>query len=131
MRSLLGSFEREVILLRIDHVVLGPGDAAQNRARRELLGVQAHAAHDLLDDCLLVVLVVDGKGAGQPFVANLEGLNVAPQNAHAERVEGGDQGLGQRGVVQQPVDALAHLLGGLVGEGDGQNGVGRDAFFAG
>ncbi len=27
-------------------------------------------------------------------------------------------------------DALAHLAGGLVGEGDGEDGVGRDAFLA-
>jgi hypothetical protein len=37
--------------------------------------------------------------------------------------------LRQRGVVELPVHALAHLLGGLVGEGDGQDGVGRDAFL--
>ena len=126
----VGILGAEVILLRIDHVVLGPGDAAQNRARGELLGVQAHALHDLLDDGLLVVLVVDGKGAGQAFLANLERLDVAAQDAHAKRVEGAEQRLGQRGVVQQPVDALGHLAGGLVGEGDGQNRVRRDAFLA-
>ena len=110
-------------------MILGPGDAAENRARGELLGVQPHAAHDLLDDALLIVLVVDGKGASESLVAHLESFNVAAQNAHAERVESGDQRLGQRGVAQQPVNALAHLAGGLVGEGDGQNRVGRDAFL--
>ncbi len=47
-----------------------------------------------------------------------------------KRVEGADQRLGQRGVAEQPVDALAHLAGGLVGEGDGQDGVRRDALLA-
>ena len=126
----VGILGGEVVLLRIDHVVLGPGDAAQNGARGELLGVEAHAAHDLLDDGLLVVFVVDGEGAGQALVADLEGLDVAAQEAHAERVEGGDERLGQRGVAEQPVDALGHLAGGLVGEGDGEDGVGGDAFFA-
>jgi len=32
-------------------------------------------------------------------------------------------------MAQQPVNALAHLAGGLVGEGDGQNGVRRDALL--
>ena len=39
-------------------------------------------------------------------------------------------GLASEEWSEQPVNALAHLAGGLVGEGDGQNGVGRDAFFA-
>ena len=90
----VGVLGAEVILLRIDHVVLGPGDAAEDGARGELLGVEPHAAHDLLDDGLLVVLVVDGEGAGEPLaIAHLQSLDVAAQDAHAERVEGGDQGL--------------------------------------
>ena len=39
-------------------------------------------------------------------------------------------GLASEEWLQQPVDALGHLAGGLVGEGDGQDGVGRDAFLA-
>ncbi len=99
-------------------------------ARRHLLGVEPHALHDLLDDALLVVFVENGKGAGQALVADFQRFDVAAQNAHAERVEGGDQRLGQRRVAQQPVHALGHLAGGLVGEGDGQDGVGRDVFLA-
>ncbi len=111
-------------------MILGPGDAAQNRARGKLLGVQAHALHNLLDDGLLVVLVVDGKGAGEALVADPEGFNVAAEDAHAKGMKGSDQGLGQRGVAEQAVDALAHLCGGFIGEGDGQNGIGCDALFA-
>ena len=85
----VGVLGAEVVVLRIDHVVFGPGDAAENGARRELLGVEAHAAHDLLDDALLVVFIVDGEGACEAVVADLEGLDVAAQDAHAERVEGG------------------------------------------
>ena len=71
-------------------MALGPTDAAQNRARRKLLGVQAHAAHDLLDDGLLVVLIVDGKGAGQALPVDPQGLDVTPQNANAKRVKGAE-----------------------------------------
>ena len=38
----------EEIILRIDHVILGPRDTAQHGARGELLGVEPHALHDLL-----------------------------------------------------------------------------------
>ena len=38
-------------------------------------------------------------------------------------------GLATRGVADQALDALGHLGGGLVGEGDGQDGIGRDALF--
>ena len=82
-------FGAEEIILRIDHVVLGPGDAAQHGARRELLGVEPHAPHDLLDNALLIVLVEDGEGAREALAAHLERFNVAAQDAHAKRVEGG------------------------------------------
>jgi len=80
----------------------------------ELLGVEAHAAHDLLDDSLLIVLVKDGKGAGEPLIAHLESLNVTAQNAHAERMEGGDERLGKRGVTKQPVYTFAISLAALL-----------------
>ncbi len=35
------------------------------------------------------------------------------------------QRLGERAAADQVLDALGHLGGGLVGEGDGQDGVGR------
>ncbi len=65
----------------------------------------------------------------RPDAANFQVLNVAPQNAHAKGVKGGDQRLGQRRVAQQPVNAFGHFAGSLVGKGYGQDGVGRDAFF--
>ena len=39
-------------------------------------------------------------------------------------------GLASERVAEQLVHALGHFAGGLVGEGDGQDGVGRDAFLA-
>ena len=32
-------------------------------------------------------------------------------------------------MAEKAVDALAHFVGGLVGEGDGEDGVGGDALF--
>ena len=66
----------------------------------------------------------------RPFAANFQRFDVAAQDAHAERVEGGDERLGERRMAEQLIDALGHLAGGLVGEGDGEDGVGRDAFLA-
>ena len=80
-----------------------------------------------LDDGLLIGLVVDGEGAGEALVADAEGFDIAAQHADAEAVEGGDAWVGERGVAEDFFDALGHLLGGLVGEGDGEDGVGRDA----
>ena len=77
-------------------MVFGPGDAAKDGARRELFGIEAHTAHDLLHDRLLVVFIVDGEGAGEAVVADFESFNIAAQNAYAERVEGGDERLGER-----------------------------------
>ncbi len=111
-------------------MALGPGDFAQHGARGQLLCIQSHALHDLLDNALLVVLVINRKGAGQALVAHLQGFDVAAQNADAERVEGAQERLGQRGVVEQPVHAGSHFGCCLVGEGEGQDGVRRDAFFA-
>ena len=65
----------------------------------------------------------------RPFAVDLQRLDVAAQHAHAQRVKGGDQRLGQRRMPQQPVHALAHLAGGLVGKGNGENRIGRHALF--
>ena len=108
-------------------MVLGPGDLRQHHARRELLVVEAHAPHRGLHHSLLVGLVIDGKALCQPFVADAQRFDIAAQHAHAERVKGGDERLGQRGVADELFNALGHLGGGLVGEGDGEDGVRRDS----
>ena len=55
-----------------------------------------------------------------------EPAGVAPQDAHAGRVERAHPHLaGHR--ADQRLDPLAHLVGGLVGEGDGEDGEGADA----
>jgi hypothetical protein len=124
-----GVFGAEEVILRIDHVVFGPGNAAQDGARGELLGVKAHALHDLLDEAGLIVLIEDGEGAGEALVTDFQGFDVAAEDAHAKGVESGDQGLGERGVAEQLFDTLGHFAGGLVREGDGEDGVGRDVLL--
>ena len=69
------------------------------------------------------------KARVSPWPAGLEHFDVAAQNAHAQRVESGDQRLRERRVAEQPIHALGHFAGGFVGEGDGQNRVGRDILF--
>jgi hypothetical protein len=77
--------------------------------------------HRLAHGGELVVLVVDQEARVEPGRARL-----APQQPHAEAVEGGHRGP-QRPPAQQPLGARAHLLGRLVGERDGQDRVGGDA----
>ena len=110
-------------------MVLGPGDSAEGYAGFEGLVVKGEALEGLFDYGLLIGLVVDGEGAGKAFVANAEGFDIAAEDAHAEAVEGGDGGLGEGGVAEDPGYSLAHLFGGLVGEGDGEDVVGGDAAF--
>ena len=99
----------------------------EHGARRQRLVVERHAPHRLLHDGLLIALVVDGEAAGAPLVADAQRLDVAAQHAHAEGVEGGEQRLGQGRAGQQLLHALAHLGRGLVGKGDGEDGIRRDA----
>ena len=68
-----------------------------------------------------VVLVVDGELPGEP-----EQLGLAPKEPRGERVEGADPEPG-RIPLEQPADPVLHLAGGLVGEGDGEDPLGRDA----
>ena len=107
-------------------------ELAQHREHRAgvgLLALGGDAAQNLFDRAQLFGLVVDDEVA---FVAKL--LDVLPQDADAEGVEGGDGravGLGvrrkARGAGQKFRDAFLHLAGGFVGEGDGQNILRRDA----
>ena len=122
-------FRAKKIILRIDHVILGPRNPPQHGARRELLDVEPHALHDLLHQALLIVLIKNREGSRQALAADLKNLDVAAQDAHAERVKGRDQGLRKRRVPQQLIHALGHLPGGLVGKSDRQDRIGRDIFL--
>ena len=53
------------VLLRIDHVVLGPRNAAQRDAGFQLLVIKAEPLQSLLHNGLLIALVIDGKASRQ------------------------------------------------------------------
>ena len=94
---------------------LGLADLAQDGTGRHLLGVDVQLPGDDLHQPARVGVVVDGEGSlvAQPVA-------VGPEDAHAGRVEGGHP----HPLAPWP-DQLghprAHLVGGLVGEGDGQD----------
>ena len=100
----------------VRQLVLALPDPGQHPRRREALLVQVQAAQHLLDDRHLVRAVVDREGPGQ---ADL--LAVAAQDPGADGVEGADGRLARRLLPDQPGDPLAHLVGRLVGEGDGHD----------
>ena len=109
---------------RAHPVVFARRDHRRHRLGRELLGVEAHVADHVPAQALGIGLVVDGE---RRRVAEVVGL--APQDAHARRVEGGHpHAVGHR--THQLGHPVAHLVGGLVGERDGQNGVGRHTLVA-
>ena len=124
----------QVEFLRVEHVIFRPRNAREHGARGELLIVEAEALHDCFDQRELIGFVVDdevlgvadGRLSGRGR-RDAQGFNVAAQDAHAERVEGGDDGLGDAQSADQFFDALGHLGGGLVGEGHGEDGFGHHA----
>jgi len=83
----------QVHLLRILHVVLGRRDEREDAARSELFVVDAEALDGRFDDLLLVAFIVDDEVTGVALAIDLERVDVAPQHADAEGVEGADAGL--------------------------------------
>ena len=102
----------------VRRAVLLVGDPATQDRRAEALGVVPQVLHDLLDQRVALGGVVD---AEVPRVRR-QVLDVTPQDAGAHGVEGADPGSGE--LRQEAVHPLAHLRGGLVREGDGQDLVG-------
>ena len=97
-----------------------------------LLRLVGNMAEDFFDGAELIGLVVDHE-----IALVTEMLDVLAQNPGAERMKSANDGAGRflaGGAVlfaaaNQPGGALLHLAGGFVGEGDGQDVAGIDAFF--
>ena len=99
---------------------LGPGYDALDGPGRVAFLVHISHLHGLLDKAQLVIGVVD-------CVVGIEAhtLTVPAQHPGTEGVEGaGEDGIGIRNL--QALDAVAHLPGRLVGEGDCGDAVGAD-----
>ena len=97
------------------HAVLGVADARERHPRRQQLVVDLQGLEDLLDGADLVGRVVDHEVARKADRGRF-----AAQQPGADRVEGRNphrSGL----AVEERSDTLAHFLGGLVGEGDGED----------
>jgi hypothetical protein len=92
-------------------------DARQGLPRRHELVVDAELLLDLLDERDLIGGVVDDEVARQPDFRRLP-----PEQPRAERMKG-RQPHAFRVSADQRLDALAHLPGGLVGEGDREHVV--------
>ncbi len=102
-----------LVLRGADEVVLGGRDLVVDAARDEPLRVLVELFEDLLRQADLVGLVVD-----REVRTVAEPLGLAPEDAPAGGVEGEDP-VGC--VPEHGLEPFAHLAGGLVGEGDGQD----------
>jgi hypothetical protein len=103
-------------VLRAEALVLPAVDHLREGARRPALVVEALGLDDLLEQADLVVGVEDGEvgpEAGQ--------FGVAAQDLDADGVEGAEPGHALDRLADEKADALLHLAGGLVGEGDGED----------
>ena len=96
-------------------LVLGVRDLGLHRARREALDVDVQVVEALLDQAPRVGRVVD-----RELARVAEPVGVGAQHARAGRVEG-HHPHGAGGAADEQLDALAHLLRGLVGERDRQD----------
>ena len=107
-------------LRRADELVLGRRDGGVDLAGREPLRVEVEVAQDVAGQADGVGLVVDRERRPHPEVGRLPA-----QDPGAGRVERRHPHLlGHR--ADEGADPFLHLVGGLVGEGDGQDGERRD-----
>ena len=81
----------QIDLLRIEHVVLRPGDMGQHGARGSLFVIDSEPPHDPFHHLLLIGLVVDNKvlrkSAGRSARCtgrNPQRFDIAPECAHAK-----------------------------------------------
>ena len=106
----------------VAQLVLGVRDLVLDRRRREALGVDAELVDAALDEPAAVGLVVD-----RVLARVAEARRLGAQHPRAGAVEGHHPHRPRR-VAEQQLDALAHLLRGLVGERDREDLAGpRDA----
>ena len=99
---------------RREQTVLGAADPPLDRARLEDLFVEVLGLERRLDQPQLVRRVDDREVRPQTHP-----VAVAPQQANAEAVEGADEDIGV--AADQVERPTAHLVRGLVGEGDGRD----------
>ena len=103
---------------RRHQAVLGVGDA-RGEHRRLILGI---VQVQLLDDGFQKVLAVR-RLVNSKTLREADPFGVVAQNARENRVEGSHADIAVPSVRQHLGDAFAHLLGGLVGEGEGEDVV--------
>ncbi len=104
------------------HRILRIRDAGTDGIQRILLRIDIELVHDGLHETLGIIVVVDGE---RPRVA--QKLAVLPEHAHAHGMEGADPHATDA-ARHDGREALAHLIGSLVREGDGKDLPGTDPF---
>ena len=110
-------------LVRTEQAVFRIGNLRPHFLERQDFIVDIELFAKFLQHGHLVVVVVDGETAGIP-----QAFDIAPQNARAAGMKRGNPHIPGL-IARQPVDALAHFLGRLVCECDGQNLRGGHAQF--
>ncbi len=103
-------------VLRREAAVLPAVDEARERAGGPALLVDVVGLDHLLHQAKLVVGVEDGEIRFQA-----DHLGVAAEQLHADRVEGAEPQHALDRAADELADAVLHLAGGLVGEGDGED----------
>ena len=113
--GIVGAEFGQAEVVRAQKMLFGRGKLPQKTAAGLAVGAQEEA----LDQLLPLGFVEDAEIGGQ----------MLPQDLCAKGVKGADGDAGRGLFAHQGLQALPHLLCGLVGEGDGQHAGGIDAFF--
>ncbi len=106
----------------VNDLVLGPADHGVNRQRRVAPLVQPQVGHAVAYHLALVFLVVD-----RELRRDADRFAVGPKDTAAGGMEGAHPDSARSRAAQQRMNAIAHLMGGLVGEGDRQDAARSDA----
>ena len=109
---------------RGDELVLGQRDARGHRGGLVAVVGEVQLADEALEQVAAVRRVVDGERLGEA-----DALGVFTQDAREDRVEGPHADVARALARHHLRDAVAHLLGGLVGEGERQDVPRFDPLF--
>ena len=119
-----GALRRAAIVIRAHHLILRAADGVEDVGGLVLLRVVVGVDQGLAGDGLLVALVEDHE-----VVGHADGLAIDAEDAGADRMESAGPDA-RRHLADEVGDARLHLVGGLVGEGDREDVLGRDAGLA-
>jgi hypothetical protein len=108
------------VILLGNTAIFGPIDLSANQVWMKDPGIDLEILHDVPDEALLVLIVVNDKTVLIP-----EMMDVLPQDTNAGRMKGADPDP-LASLTEKTADPFLHFIGSLIGERDGQDAEWRN-----